>query len=222
MKKTQLQLEGENVQVVDGNPEIEALDNTVTDEAQKVCAEVEAVNIPEFNFDDGVKHAVSIIKKLIESGKKYIVIAINGASTDVGKTTLRMELQKIIRGMNMPAVSIKGTSESDPSIDGFIGDLQFSKTFYTGDCSIIILEQEPWRGISIVDRADHDEKSWRLRLDQDIERFGKKVNLPIENADLIIGIHSLSCSFPKINGLGEKLKPLADFIIMNEKAKRKR
>lgn len=162
---------------------------------------------PEYSYEQGLSASIDLIIKRLNN-QPYFVVAFCASGVDVGKTTLARDIRAKLHERGIIAISTHGLEE-------LRNELRYEPILKP---KVFILDQMEWGAKNIkhiqVIRESHD---------QEVKTMFKQIEYnDIKGIDLWIGICTPDQPFGTEMRSGDPSKPIADIIIKNTGAKRKR
>ncbi|MDD5050912.1 MAG: hypothetical protein PHV93_04240 [Candidatus Pacebacteria bacterium] len=170
---------------------------------------------PEYHFDEGLLHITEKIEALLDSGSKYVTVAIGGLShddIDIGKTTLSAAIIRHFTAKDIPVYSVP--APGDLAIEGLVTLQKLIRDSGKENAGGIILFNA-WHTLVVPPAKMATAGSNQETI---LKKHAERVNLPIEKIDLKIGLYRPDRPYAKKNSRNETVFPLADIVICNEKA----
>ncbi len=157
--------------------------------------------IPEYNFESGVKEVSGRIFDLLAK-QQNVVVCFSGSSAHVGKTTLSLKLIDALAEEGVRANVYHGVEEVESRI--------------ISDARVFIFEQMGWGSVG-------EERYDRLKSvyeNQAVTALNQ--NSIINNGvDFGVGIYRPDFPFSRKSAAGNSMRPIADILIRNDAAKDK-
>jgi len=163
--------------------------------------------IPEYDFETGLKKAMTAILEKLRT-QDLVLVAINGSTSRVGKSTLANAIEKTLIEMKIPARKLMDNF-IHPETASFNKQIQ---TSFESKKMVIILEQALFGGVtgSILDKI-------KERIDREAQQICASSGYENQKIDLWIGIYRPDRPF-KTSPRDNTTFPVADFVIRNDKA----
>jgi len=162
---------------------------------------------PEYSYEQGLSMCIDLIIERLNN-QPYFVVAFCASGTDVGKTTLARDIRAKLHEQGIIAISAHMLEE-------LRDELRYEPELKP---KVFILDQMEWGAQNIKHiqaiKENHDQK---------VETMFKQIKYnDIKGINLWIGICTPDQPFGTEMISGDPARPIADIIIKNTEAKRKR
>lgn len=172
-------------------------------------------NLPEVMLFDVAFERLRATMRLILQRQPNLVVAINGAGPDVGKTYLSGELAKELLLGGAPT----GICEDPSQLQTAIEQVENYRTLFgnMNQSAYIFKGWQPPHGIS-----RRGDIGVRENYDENLERAAVQYGLPLRKVDLWIALYAKGRTFPRpFDCENLPYDPFEDFIVLNDKVEEK-